>query len=170
MIYINNLIVPIIILFIIFYGFFKKVNVYDTFLNGCIDGFKLMIDISPTIITIVFAIEIFVNSNIVEIVFKGFNLFSPHLISTAILRPISGNASLALMKDIFKLYGPDSLNGFIASLLQGSTETTFYVVALYYGTVKIKKYKNTLKIGLIVDLIGIILAFVLGYLFYNHFI
>lgn len=166
MIVINNLIVPIIILFIIFYGYIHKVNIYESYLKGCSDGFKLILNIAPTIITMVFVINVFINSNIINIVFKNINLVSPKLISMALLRPISGNASLAVMQDIFKTMGPDSLTGFIASLLQGSTETTIYVIALYYGSVGIKKVGNTIKIGLVVDLIGIILAFLLGYLFY----
>ena len=141
MLLINNLIIPTIIMFIMLYGYIKKINVYDAFLNGCID----------------------------EILFSGFNSFSPHLLSMALLRPISGNATLGVMQDIFKLYGPDSFNGFIASLLQGSTETTVYVIALYYGSIGVKKIRNTLKIGLIVDLFGILLAFLIGYFFYKQF-
>lgn len=169
MILISNLIIPIIILFIIFYGYIKKQNVYEQFLEGCIEGFRLIIQISPTIISMIFVIEVFIRSNFINIVFKGFHLFSPHLFSMALMRPISGNASLGIMQDIFKSVGPDSFTGFIASLLQGSTETTIYVVALYYGSVGIKKVKNTIKIGLIVDLLGILLAFLFGYLFYTWF-
>lgn len=167
MLFINNLIVPIIILFIIFYGYIHKINVYDSFLKGLTDGFKLIIDISPTIIAMIFVVNIFTKSNFVNLLFSSIKGISPNLFSMALLRPISGNASLGVMQDIFKIYGPDSLNGFIASLLQGSTETTIYVVALYFGSIGVKKVKNTIKIGLIVDLIGIILAFLLGYLFYT---
>lgn len=167
MLFINNLIVPIIILFIIFYGYIHKINVYDSFLKGLTDGFKLIIDISPTIIAMIFVVNIFTKSNFVNLLFSSIKGISPNLFSMALLRPISGNASLGVMQDIFRIYGPDSLNGFIASLLQGSTETTIYVVALYFGSIGVKKVKNTIKIGLIVDLIGIILAFLLGYLFYT---
>lgn len=167
MLFINNLIVPIIILFIIFYGYIHKINVYDSFLKGLTDGFKLIIDISPTIIAMIFVVNIFTKSNFVNLLFSSVKGISPNLFSMALLRPISGNASLGVMQDIFEIYGPDSLNGFIASLLQGSTETTIYVVALYFGSIGVKKVKNTIKIGLIVDLIGIILAFLLGYLFYT---
>lgn len=167
MLFINNLIVPIIILFIIFYGYIHKINVYDSFLKGLTDGFKLIIDISPTIIAMIFVVNIFTKSNFVNLLFSSIKGISPNLFSMALLRPISGNASLGVMQDIFKIYGPDSLNGFVASLLQGSTETTIYVVALYFGSIGVKKVKNTIKIGLIVDLIGIILAFLLGYLFYT---
>lgn len=167
MLFINNLIVPIIILFIIFYGYIHKINVYDSFLKGLTDGFKLIIDISPTIIAMIFVVNIFTKSNFVNLLFSSIKGISPNLFSMALLRPISGNASLGVMQDIFEIYGPDSLNGFIASLLQGSTETTIYVVALYFGSIGVKKVKNTIKIGLIVDLIGIMLAFLLGYLFYT---
>ena len=169
MMFINDLIVPTIIILIIFFGYFKKINVYECFLDGCKDGFKIIIDITPTIITMIFVINVFVDSNIIDIIFNKFNLFSPHLISMSLLRPISGNASLGIIQEIFKLYGPDSFNGFMASLLQGSTETTIYVVALYYGSVGVKKIRNTLKIGLIVDFFGILLTFLLCYFIYNYF-
>ena len=169
MLIINDFIVPIIILFIIFYAFKKRYNVYELFLNGCKEGFLLIIDIAPTVISMVFVINIFIKSNMINIFFKSFSLFSPQLVSMALLKPISGNASLGVMQDIFKLYGPDSFNGFMASILQGSTETTIYVIALYFGSVGIKKVRNTIKIGLIVDFLGILLSFLIGYLFYYHF-
>lgn len=169
MMIINDILIPVIVFLILFYGFIKKVNVYDSFLSGCIDGFKLIIDISPTIITMIFVINIFLKSNFINVIFANLKLFSPHLISMSIFRPISGNASLGVMQEIFKIHGPDSFSGFMASLLQGSTETTIYVIALYYGSIGIKKIGNTLKIGLLVDFIGILLAFLLGYLFYFNF-
>lgn len=169
MLIINDFIVPIIILFIIFYAFKKRYNVYELFLNGCKEGFLLIIDIAPTVISMVFVINIFIKSNMINIFFKSFSLFSPQLVSMALLKPISGNASLGVMQDIFKLYGPDSFNGFMASILQGSTETTIYVIALYFGSIGIKKVRNTIKIGLIVDFLGILLSFLIGYLFYYHF-
>ena len=165
-IYINNFILPLIILVITFYGFIKKVNVYETFLEGCKDGFKIVIDIAPTIITMIFVITIFIKSNFIHYISKDIRIISPEIISMSLLRPISGSATLGLMEEIFLVYGPDSFNGFLASLLQGSTETTVYVVALYYGSIGIKNIKNTLKIGLIVDLFGILFAILLGFLFY----
>ena len=82
------------------------------------------------------------------------------------LRPVSGNATLGILSEIFNKYGPDSFNGLLGSLIQGSTETTIYVIALYYGSIGIKKIKGTLKIGLIVDLIGVLLGLILSYFFF----
>ena len=166
MIDINNIILPVIVLFIIFYGHLKHVDIYNSFLSGCMDGFNVIVDITPTIITIIFAIEILLKSNFLTYVFSGLNKFTPELISMMILRPISGNATLGILSDIYRKYGVDSYNGFLASLIQGSTETAIYVVALYYGSVGVKKIKNTLKIGLIVDFIGILLGILFASFFF----
>ena len=86
--------------------------------------------------------------------------------SMAFFRPISGNASLAIMNNIFENFGPDSLMGRLASTLQGSTDTTFYVLALYFGSVGIKKTRYALGVGLFADFIGIVMSFLLVYLFF----
>lgn len=164
----NNLLIPVIIISIFLYGFYKKKNIYELFLDGTIEGFKLIINIAPTIITMIFVINIFIRSGFINLIFNKSGLVSNHLISMMILRPISGNASLGIMQEIFNVYTPDSFNGFMASILQGSTETTIYVVALYYGSIGIKKARDTLKIGLLVDFIGIILSLVVGYICYFY--
>ncbi|MBO4600766.1 MAG: spore maturation protein [Bacilli bacterium] len=163
---ISNYILPIIALVIIVYGLIHKVNVYESFLNGCKEGFNVIIDITPTIITMVFAIEIFLKSNFMFNIIKNIRLISPEVLSMMILRPVSGSATLGILSDVFSKYSPDSFNGLLGSLIQGSTETTIYVIALYYGSIGIKNIKNTLKIGLIVDLIGILLGFFLAYFFF----
>lgn len=166
MINISDYILPLIALFIIVYGYFHKVNVYESFLKGCIEGFNVIIDIAPTIISMVFVIEIFLKSNFIHYVIGNFSKFSPEVLSMMLLRPVSGSATLSIMQNIFIKYGADSFNGLLASLIQGSTETTVYVIALYYGSVGVNKIRNTLKIGLLVDLIGIILAVIFSYLFF----
>lgn len=155
---INNLIFPLIIIIVIFYGYYKKVNIYESFLEGIKEGFLTIIDIAPTIISMVFAINIFLDSKIINYLI-GFNSYiNSDILSMIVLRPVSGNATLSILNSIYIKYGVDSNIGFIASLIQGSTETTVYVIALYYSYINVKKIKNTLKIGLIVDLFGIILA------------
>ena len=84
----------------------------------------------------------------------------------ALLRPISGTASLAIMNDLFKTFGPDSFIGYLASILQGCTDTTVYVIALYFGSIKVTKIKHALWTGLFADLVGIIMAIVLTNLFF----
>jgi len=84
----------------------------------------------------------------------------------AVLRPISGTASMTIMTNIFELYGPDSFAGRLASVLQGCTDTTIYVIALYYSSIKVSKIRYTLFVGLLADLVGIIMAFILTNIFF----
>ena len=169
---VSKIILPIFIIVIIFYGVKKKINVYDTFLEGAKEGLMTTFSIFPAIIAMIFAINIFLDSNVLGFVMK---LLSPllgninmplEIIPMALLRPVSGTASLAIMNDIFKSFGPDSFIGRLASVLQGCTDTTIYVIALYFGTVKITKIRHALWGGLFADLIGIIAAVILTNLFF----
>lgn len=169
---VSKIILPIFIIVIIFYGVKKKINVYDTFLEGAKEGLMTTFSIFPAIIAMIFAINIFLDSNVLGFIMK---LLSPMLgninmpleiIPMALLRPVSGTASLAIMNDIFKSFGPDSFIGRLASVLQGCTDTTIYVIALYFGTVKITKIRHALWGGLFADLVGIIAAVILTNLFF----
>lgn len=169
---VSKIILPIFIIVIIFYGVKKKINVYDTFLEGAKEGLMTTFSIFPAIIAMIFAINIFLDSNVLGFVMK---LLSPllgninmplEIIPMALLRPVSGTASLAIMNDIFKSFGPDSFIGRLASVLQGCTDTTIYVIALYFGTVKITKIRHALWGGLFADLVGIIAAVILTNLFF----
>lgn len=169
---ISKIILPFFVVVIIFYGVKKKVNVYDVFLEGAKEGLLTTFSIFPAIIAMIFAINIFLDSNFLEFlitlirpVLGNFNL-PIEIIPMALLRPVSGTASLAIMNDIFKGFGPDSFAGRLASILQGCTDTTIYVIALYFGTVKINKIKHALWVGLFADLVGIIMAFILTNLFF----
>ena len=117
----------------------------------------------------IFAINIFLDSNVLDLftsIFRNRINYSLEIIPMAMLRPISGTASLAIMNDIFKIYGPDSFSGRLASILQGCTDTTIYVIALYFGTIKVTKIKHALLVGLFADLVGIIVAIILTNLFF----
>lgn len=166
------IILPIFVLIIVFYGVRKKINVYDSFLEGAKEGLATTFNIFPAIIAFVFAINIFLDSNVLLIIPKIINIFfgnikiPTEIIPMALLRPISGTASLAIMNDIFKLFGPDSFIGRLASVIQGCTDTTIYVIALYFGTVKICKIRYSLWVGLFADLVGIITAIILTLLFF----
>ena len=165
-------VIPIFVLIIIIYGFTKKINLYDTFLEGAKEGLITTFNIFPAVLAMVFAINIFLDSNFLEFLLSFLNPFLIKLnipldiIPMALLRPISGTASLAIMNDIFANYGPDSFAGKLASVLQGCTDTTVYVIALYYGSVKISKIGHSLSAGLFADLVGIIMAFVITILFF----
>lgn len=166
---ISKIILPFFVLVIILYGVKKKVNIYDSFLEGAKDGLVTVFNIFPAILGMIFAINIFLDSHILNYLMSLLrNTNIPiEIIPMAILRPISGTASLAILNDILKIYGPDSYMGILSSILQGCTDTTIYVIALYYGTIKIKKIKHSLIVGLFSDLVGIIMAFLLTKLFFN---
>lgn len=168
----SKIVIPLFVFFIVFYGFIKKVNLYDSFLEGAKEGLHISVNIFPNVLAMVFAINIFLDSNFVyEIlrVFEGFLMkvnIPLDILPMAILRPISGTATLAIMNDIFMSYGPDSYAGRLASVLQGCTDTTIYVLALYFGSIGVKKIRYSLVAGLIADLIGITIAFILTAIFF----
>lgn len=170
---ISKIIIPLFVLFIIFYGVKKKVNVYDTFLIGAKEGLIMVFHIAPTIIAMVFAVNIFLDSKFLEGVLEcvkplfEFAQIPLDIFPMAILRPISGTASLAIMNDIFINFGPDSFIGRLASTLQGCTDTTIYVLALYFGSIKVTKTRYSLPVGLFADLMGIIAAFIITLIFFG---
>ena len=164
----SNFIIPFIVLIIVLYGIKKKVNVYDTFIEGSKESFDMTLKIFPSLLAMVFGVNIFLKSGILEFIFNYLEPFFSSIkvqievLPMAIMRPISGSASLALLNDIFLNYGPDSLIGKIASIIQGSTDTTFYVLTLYFGSIGIKKIKYAMWAGLFCDLIGIVGAIIIG--------
>ena len=166
-------ILPIIVLTIILYGYNKHINIYESFLKGSIDGLKTCLNIFPNILAMIFAVNILIKSGFVNYIslflnpiLNKYNL-STEIISMSIFRPISGTASLAIMNNILATFGPDSTMGRLASTIQGSTDTTFYVLALYFGSVGIKKTRYALPVGLFADLVGISMSFLIVYLFFR---
>lgn len=169
----SKIIIPLFVLLIIFFGVKKKVNVYDSFLEGAKEGLVMVFHITPTIIAMVFAVNIFLDSKFLEGVLGFLEPFLNNtnipmdIIPMALLRPISGTASLAIMNDIFINFGPDSFVGRLASTLQGCTDTTIYVLALYFGSIKVTKTRYSLKVGLFADFCGIIAAFIITTIFFS---
>lgn len=169
---VSFILLPLLVLYIVFYGFKKKTNIYDEFLIGAKDGLFTTIKIIPNIVAMIFAINILIKSNIIHDMFlflqpylEKINL-SSDILPMAFLRSISGTSTLAIMVNIFENYGPDSTMGLLSSVIQGSSDTTFYVVALYYGSVGITKNRYALPVGLFSDLCGIIISFLLVYLLF----
>lgn len=158
----NNYIIPVIVVIIIFYGYIKKTDIYDNFILGCVDGLKILIDIIPAILAMIFAVNIFVSSGVLNVIGGKFK----DIIPMVVLRPISGNATLAVLTNIYKNYGVDSYFGFLASVIQGATDTTIYVLALYFGSIGIKKTRYALGVGLFADVCGIVAAFIVVYYFF----
>jgi len=159
----NNYIIPVIVIGIIGYGFFKKVNIYDSFIDGAVDGLKIVLDIVPTMVAVILAVNIFINCNILGDIFRRFN---SDIIPMIFLRPISGNASLGVLNKIYASYGPDSFLGFLGSVIQGSTDTTIYVLALYFSSIKVKKTRYALPVGLMADFFGIMTALIVVHFFF----
>jgi spore maturation protein B len=169
---ISKLMIPIFVISVIIYGCKKKIAIYDSFLDGAKDGLITAFNIFPSVIAFVFAINIFLNSGILETIFafltptlEKINL-PIEILPMAFVRPISGTASLAIMNDLFLKFGPDSFVGRLASTIQGCTDTTIYVLALYFGSVKITKTRYALSTGLFADFIGIIASFIIVRLFF----
>ncbi len=166
------LLIPVMIIGIILYGMAKRVDIYSSFIKGAKDGIDSAISIFPFTVAMVFAVNIFLHSGILDAIF-GFvaEALGPNMpvsiFPMALLRPISGSASQVIMTDIFQNFGTDSFVGRFASVLQGSTDTTFYVITLYFGSVGIKKIRYALKAGLFADCVGIIMSFILVYLIFG---
>ncbi len=160
----SNYFLPIIIFLIIVYGIIKKCNIYDSFITGVKEGIEIGVGIFPSILAIIFSSRIFISSGLLDVVlsFLGKFITIPiEILPIAILRPISSSASLSIMISNFIKYGVDSYIGMLSSVLQGCTDTSLYIISLYFGVVGIKKIKNTLYLSLLVDLIGIILSIVI---------
>jgi len=170
---ISYFILPIVVLYIIFYGLKKKINIYDYFLVGAKDVLVTSFKIIPNLFAMIFAVNILIKSNIISDSFLFIEgslnqiSLSVDIIPMIFLRSLSGTSSFAVMSNIFHIYGPDSLMGLLASTIQGSSDTTFYVIALYYGSIGIVKNRYALSVGLFADLCGILASFLLVYLFFN---
>ena len=155
-------IIPLIILFIVSHGLFKGVNVFDTFVSGSKQGIATFFGIIPPLVGLTVAIGVFRASGALEVIVHALSPAAKligvpsEVLPLALLRPISGSASLAMMSDIINAYGADSMVGRIASTMMGSTETTFYTIAIYFGSIGIKKIRYTLAAALIADAICVI--------------
>lgn len=164
--YISNIAVPFTILLIIVYGIIEKNKVFDSFLDGAKEGMKIVYNIFPTLLGLFLSINILRESGIIDAIIRVVNpalvLFKipAEILPLAILRPISGSASMAVATDIMTNYGVDSFIGLIASTVMGSTETTLYTIALYTSAVGIKKTRFVLYAALLADFVGMVTSVV----------
>ena len=163
MTYISNIILPSITLVVIIYALRKKVNIYDEFLHGVKEGLTISLDIFPSIFALIISVTVLVKSNILNdlISLVNINIFPKEILPIAILRPISSSSSMMLLNEILQIHGVDSLIGKISSIIAGSTDTTIYIIGMYYSSIKIKKIKHSLLIGLLADLTCVIISIVL---------
>ena len=155
----SDFVLPILVLIIIS-GLIKKINIYDVFIKGAKESFSMIINLFPGLLAMIFGINIFINCGVLDLFARFFSFIHlpPQLFSLFLVRPISGGASLAITSNILSTFGPDSYIGRLASVMQGSSDTTLYVITLYFGTVGITKIRYALASGLIADAIGIIVS------------
>ena len=168
-----NYFIPLVVIIIIIYGIYKKIDIFDTFIIGVKEGMKLSINLFPTIFAMIIAITMITDSGIINYIL---NLIKPlfikiafptEVIPLAILRPISGSSSLVVLNDILTRYGTDTLIGRLASVMQGSTDTTIYIISMYFTSVGIKKIRYSLIVGLLADLLSVIISFIMVNVFFN---
>jgi len=164
--YISGIAIPTTILIIIVYGLIEKQPVFDVFLDGAKEGLQIVLNIFPTLLGLFLSINVLRQSGVIDaitnIALPLLNLakIPSEILPLAILRPISGSASMAVATDIMTKYGVDSLIGLISSTIMGSTETTLYTIALYTSAVKIKKTRFVLIAALLADLAGMVTSVV----------
>lgn len=166
MIAISNILIPLLVLGVVLYGIIKKVDVYDVFIEGAKEGINIGVSIFPYMLGMILGINILLKSNFLDVIF---NFLKPlfdfidipiDILPMALLRPVSGSAALSILNNILTNFGPDSFIGRLASTIQGSTDTTIYILTLYFGTVGIKKIRYSLWAGLIADLGGIVASII----------
>lgn len=171
--------IPATILLIISWGWVKGVPMYESFVTGAKEGFDIAIMIIPYLVAMLLIVKVFMASGIfddmkfgaiamMELVGLGEYRETLDLLPIAFVRPLTGGGSRALLLDLFDQHGTDSFIGKTASLMMGSSETTLYILTLYYGSVQIKKIRHTLAACLSADAIGVIFAIFLGYLLFGN--
>lgn len=161
-------IIPVIIIFLMIYAYYKKINAYESFIKGAKEGLKYSFEILPYVASMIIATSVFRSSLFVETITKHLTLarlINPDILTFMIFKPISGMASLAVLKEIYQNYGPDSFLGLYASVIQGSSDTTLYIITVYFGAIGIKEIKYAIKAGLLNDIINFILGFLILWLF-----
>lgn len=156
--------IPLVLLVFLGWGLFKKVKVYEVFVEGAKDGFNVAIRIIPYLVAMLAAIGIFRASGALELLISLLTPVTsligmpPETLPMALMRPLSGSGSLGIMTELMNVHGPDSLIGIMASTMYGSSETTFYVLAVYFGAVGVKNTRHAVPTGLIADLAGMLAA------------
>lgn len=172
----SNIILFGIITAFIAAGLIKKINVFDSFIEGAKSGFDTAIKIIPYMVAMLVAIGVFRASGAMDMLIKGIatllnasgiNTDFVSALPTALMKPLSGSGARGMMIDTMKAYGADSFAGRLSCIIQGSADTTFYIVALYFGSVGIKKTRYAIGYGLLADLIGFVAAIFVAYLFFN---
>jgi spore maturation protein B len=170
--------IPATILLIICWAAIQRVPMYESFVTGAKEGFGVAVMIIPYLVAMVLVVKVFMASGIfddlkiglgmlMQYVGLGDNTDTLDLVPLAFVRPLTGGGSRAVLLEIFDIHGPDSFIGNTASIMMGSSETTFYILMIYYGSVQIKKIRHTLAACLLADLVGVVMAVFLGYFLFG---
>jgi spore maturation protein B len=166
-------IVPLMVILILIHGYVKGIDMYSAFIEGAKEGLKTSINILPYLIAIFVAVGIFRGSTALDMFI---NLLSPvtnllgipkEILPLALIRPISGSGALGIVRDIISHHGPDSFPGTVAAVMMGSSETIFYTITLYFGSIGVEDYRHTLKAALVSYIISIFITILICGLLYN---
>jgi spore maturation protein B len=167
------LVVPLLVLFCLIVSLIKKKNPYDSYIEGVKESFPLIKELLPSLMSMVVAVNVLRVSGVIEDLslllnkyFLKANYFI-ELLPMVVFRPISGSASISVINNICTTHGPDSLLCRTVSAIQGSTDTTFYVIALYFSSIKVTKWRHTLKAALFADFVGITLALIFAFVIFG---
>ncbi len=171
--FISNLLVPLIILYIVVYGKIKKIDIYESFIKGALDGLKTAVEIMPYIIGIFLAIGIFKTGGGIELLEYIFNpiakLFSipKELIGLIMIKPLSGSGAMGMYAELVQRVGVESIIEKMGATIVGASETIFYTMAIYYGTLKIKETRHTLSCAMLSHLFGVVAAVFICYIVFT---
>ena len=149
---------------VVVFGLIKRVPVFDIFLKGAKEGIQILYNIAPTIIGLVFAVDLLRSSGAIDAICNfiepaaDYFGFPKEIVPMVLLRPVSGSGSTALLTSLYEQCGPDSFAGRVASVLAGSSETTFYAIAMYFGCIKVKKIRHTLFAAIIADITAAVMS------------
>lgn len=149
---------------IVVFGLIKRVPVFDIFLKGAKEGMQILYSIAPTIIGLVFAVDLLRSSGAIDAICNfiepvaDYLGFPKEIVPMVLLRPVSGSGSTALLTSLYEQCGPDSFAGRVASVLAGSSETTFYAIAMYFGCIKVKKIRHTLFAAIFADITAAVMS------------
>ena len=163
--FLANLVIPLFIFTLVLYGTLKRKDIYTPFLEGVMDGFKIVLEIAPTLIALFFAIQIFRSSGALDLIVRFLTLLKipKEVLPVIFAKLFSSSAATGFLLDIYKTSGPDSLAGFMSSVILSSTETCFYTLSVYYSVVGIEKIRYTLTGALLAVFVGTFISVFISY-------
>ncbi len=158
-----NYLIPLFILILFLFAVRKPNKVYGYFLNGCQIGLKSAVELFPYFLSMVFATTLLEKSNLIVDIFNLFHLDNQDLVIQAIFRPISGNASFSMLINVYEIYGVDSKEGIVSSILHCSSDTTLYIATVYTSICLVNNYKKSLLVGLLLNLLSFVMCMIVFY-------